>query len=160
MTLNKISTDIFAETNPAFCSLVMLKYCEGYFKETNEGVPFPLMLLPLPIILSEDLTKTFEGTNRRTGFFRWVENNPELLLNLSERIEDSFEFIKPAVEFGFYKRILNLGNRGSVIPLSENINKNKKSNLDKFYKHSGLMGHWFGQIKSVKTIYNCLGIQI
>lgn len=158
--MEKVSIDIFAETNPAFCSIVLLKYCEGYFKEAKEGIPFPLLLLPLPIILSDDLAKTFEGTNSRTGFFHWVENNPELLLNLSERIDESSEFIKPAIEFGFYKRIFILDEKGFIHPQSESIKKITKSNLDIFYKHAERMGQWVGQIKSVKTIYNCLGIQI
>ncbi len=158
--MNKVSIDIFAETNPAFCALVLFKYCEGYYKETNEGIPFPLLLLSLPIILSDDLSKTFEGTNVRTGFFLWIERNPEILLDLTSRIEDSFEFIKPAIEFGLYKNIFQVDNYGFLNPVKKNIRMSKKSQLDYLYKNAERMGSWIGQVNSTKTIYNHLGIQI
>lgn len=158
--MNRVSIDIFAETNPGFCALVLFKYCEGYYKATNKGMPFPLILLPLPIILSNDLSETFENTQARTGFFRWIENNPEILLNLTSRIEDSFEFIKPAIEFGFYRNIFQIDNFGCLNIILENINKNKKSELDYLYNYAERMGGWIGQVDSTKIIYNHLGIHV
>jgi len=105
MKNNRISIDVFAETNPAFCSLIIFSFCKGYYNETKEGVPFPLVLLLLPIILSNDMSKSFEGTNIKTGFFKWIENNPVILLDFSKKVNGSIEFLKPAIEYGFFKKI-------------------------------------------------------
>lgn len=158
--MNKISIDIFAETNPAFCSLIIFNFCKGYFKETNFGVPFPLLILPLPIVLSNDLSKSFDGTNVKTGFFRWIENNPEILLELTTRINESNEFLKPAIEFGVFKKIFTIDSSGLLIPDESGVNKRKKSEFDKLFKTAERFGSWIGQVNSTKTIYNCLGIQL
>lgn len=155
-----ISIDIFAETNPAFCSIILLKFSSGYYSVTSEGVPFPLLIIPLPILLSGDLYKSFEGTNQKTGFYRWLENNNEIVLNLSERIEDSFEYFKPAIEFGFSKNIFSLNENGKINPIVQNIKNKYPSELADQIRYAERMGNWFGQINSVKTIYNCLGLEI
>lgn len=155
-----ISIDIFAETNPAFCSIILFNFLSGYKRETNVGAPFPLLIFPLPILLSGDIRKTFEGTNRITGFYRWLENNNEIILNLSERIEDSFEYLKPAIEFGFSKKLFSLSENGLIGPIEQNIKINYSPVIVVQLKYAARMGSWFGQINSVKTIYNCLGVAI
>lgn len=160
MKMNKTSIDIFAETNPAFCSLIIFNFCKGYFKETKFGVPFPLLILPLPIILSNDLAKSFDGTNVKTGFFRWTENNPEILLDLTTRINESNEFLKPAIEFGVFKKIFKIDSSGLLIPAENGVNNRKKTELDKLFKTADRLGNWIGQVNSAKTIYNHLGLQL
>ena len=81
------SLDIFADTNPAYCSRILMEFCWGYEEEAGSGVPFPLIILPLPIVLSGDHEAMFDGTNKATGLFTWIDRNPELLLDLSERVE-------------------------------------------------------------------------
>lgn len=157
---NNISVDIFAETNPALCSLIIFNFCKGYFIENNSGVPFPLLILPLPIILSKDLAKSFEGTNVRTGFFKWVENNPEILLELPLRINNSNEFLKPAIKFGVYKNIITIDNSGLIIPVENSVKNRKKAELDSLFKSAEKFGKWVGQVNSTKTIYNHLGLQL
>lgn len=158
--MNRISIDIFAETNPAFCSLLIFNFCKGYFNETKSGVPFPLIILPLPVVLSNDLSKSFEGTNVKTGFFKWIENNPEILLDLTSRINDSAEFLKPAIEFGVFKELFGIDSSGLVIPRENSIEKSKNPELDKLFKSAERMGKWIGQVDSTKTIYNHLGLQL
>lgn len=158
--MNKTSIDIFAETNPAFCSLIIFHFCNGYFIETKSGVPFPLLILPLPVVLSDDLSRSFNGTNVKTGFFKWIENNPEILLDLTTRINESSEFLKPAIEFGFFKKLFEIDSSGFLIPVENSIKKSKKAELDNLFKSAERMGKWVGQVDSTKTIYNHLGLQL
>lgn len=160
MTINRPSIDIFAETNPAFCSLIIHHFCRGYYFETKCGVPFPLLILPLPIILSKELEKSFLGTNAKTGFFKWIENNPEIILELTERINGSREFLKPAIEFGIFKKIFQINDSGLLVVIEANLNKNKNVELETLFKHSEKFGKWIGQVNSTKTIFNHLGIQL
>lgn len=160
MKINRISIDVFAETNPAFCSLIIFSFCKGYYNKTKEGVPFPLVILLLPIILSNDLSKSFEGTNVKTGFFRWIENNPVILLEFSDRVNESTEFLKPAIEYGLYKKIYQINELGYLTPIQNSIKNNKKFEFDYLFKYAERLGSWIGQVNSTKTIYNHLGIQI
>ncbi|WP_298511029.1 three component ABC system middle component [uncultured Kordia sp.] len=158
--MNKISIDVFAETNPAFCSLIIFNFCKGYHSEAKLGVPFPLLILPLPLVLSYEIEKTFRGTNIKTGFFRWIENNPEIQLNLTSRINESNEFLKPAIEFAIFKKTLHLDSSGLLIPIEKNVGKNKSLELESLFKSADRLGKWLGQVNSIKTIYNHLGLQL
>lgn len=160
MQMDKVSIDIFAETNPAFCTLIIYKFCQGYYAETNQGVPFPLLILPLPIILSGDLLESFEHTRTNTGFFKWINNNPEIILDISTRINDTSEFLNPAIKFGIYKKIFSIDDLGLLIPNAENVNNKKTPDLEHLFKYSERFGKWIGQVNSIKTIYNHLGIAI
>jgi len=158
--MNRTSIDIFAETNPAFCSLIIFNFCKGYLKEAKCGVSFPLLILPLAIILSNDLAKSFDGTNVRTGFFRWVENNPEIIIDLTIRINEYNELLKPAIEFGVFKRIFQINSSGGLIPVDNSVKKCNKTELENLFKRSYRFGNWIGQVSSTKTIYNHLGLQL
>ncbi|PUZ25498.1 hypothetical protein DCC81_14535 [Chitinophaga parva] len=155
------SIDVFSETNPAFCSLVLLSFCEGYELAAETTVPFPLLILPIPIILSGDLLKTFDGTNVKTGFFSWIKNNPVILIKMTERIEDSQDFIKPAIEFAVSKSVIGFTPYGEVKTHRENVlNYSNANGASQYFKLANRLGHWLGEIKSVKTIYNHLGIHV
>ena len=157
--MNNKSIDIFAETNPALCSIILFHFCNGYEKTNKLGTPFPLIIIALPIVLSNDLSLSFDSTNIRTGFFTWVERTPSITLNISDRINDSNEFIKPAIEYGLFKNIFKLNEFGNLRPIEKSI-KNKKYDFEYLFKNAEKLGGWMGEINSVKTIYNHLGIQI
>jgi hypothetical protein len=157
--MNKKSIDVFAETNPALCSLIIFHFCNGYEKRNKPGVPFPLVITILPIILSNDLSSSFDNTSVRTGFFGWIEKTPSIILNISDRINDSNEFIKPAIEYGLFKNIFAINEEGNLNSVQKSI-KNKKYNFDHLFKCSERLGGWMGEVNSVKTIYNHLAIQI
>lgn len=154
------SIDVFAETNPAFCSIVVYNFCLGYSKLNKDGVPFPLVILLLPIILSNDLLPSFDGTNVNTGFFRWIENNPEVLLELSKRINESNEIFLPSINYGLSKRIFQISNEGLLIPIEKSIRSTSKYELKYIFRNAERLGNWFGQVNSTKTIYNHLGLKI
>jgi len=158
--MNK-SVDVFAATNPAFLCLVLFSFTEGYNEEANEGLPFALAVLPIPVIVSGDLDNTFNGTNIRTGFYAWVKQNPVVVVNLNERINDSLEYIQSAISFGVAKKIIRFDEKGKLWAITQNTgNLQGSPTLGRFFKNSKRMGNWIGQIKSTKTIFNHLGLEV
>lgn len=158
--MNK-SIDVFAATNPAFLSLVLLSFIEGYNEEAEEGLPFALAILPIPIILSGDLDTTFDGTNIRTGFYSWVKQNPGIVVNLNSRINESIEYIQPAISYGVARKTIKIDNKGRLWGLQQNTaNFYTSATLGKFFKNSKRLGNWIGQIKSTKTVFNHLGLEV
>lgn len=158
------SLDVFAETNPAFCSLVLFKFCEGYSSEAAEGVDFPLILLPLPIVLSGNLEESFKHTRMDTGFFAWIDRNPGILIDLSERIQGTIEVTRKALEFGISRSVLQIDNTGRIKPDTNGLAQKKlpasTSKVGRAYVNSLRFGQWLGQINSASTIYNHLGLEI
>jgi hypothetical protein len=155
------SIDIFAETNPAFYSLVLLSFLKGYYEESDEAISFPLLILPIPIVMSGDLDFTFLKTSKRTGFFSWVEKNPKIKFKLTERMEESSSFVKSAIQYGFYKGVFTLLGNGNVIPNLDAVKKYEANKItSNSYKKAEKLGAWLGEIKSEKTIYNHLDLQL
>ncbi len=158
------SLDIFAETNPAFCSIVLFNFCKGYKSEASDGVDFPLILLPLPIVLSGDLESSFVNTRVDTGFFSWIDRNPTILLSLADRIQDTLTITRNAVEFGVSKSILRVADTGKIKSDDNGLSKKKfplsSSKMGRAYINSLRFGQWLGQINSATTIYNHLGLEI
>lgn len=115
--------DFFADTNPAFCSIVMFQFCQGYNQESKEHIDFPLILFPIPIILSGELEKTFNNTQINTGFFTWVSRNPELLINLSSRIEGTLSLTRQALEYGVTYCILDITSEGKIYATENGLRK-------------------------------------
>ena len=158
--MNK-SIDIFAATNPAFLSLMLLAYIEGYVEEAGSGLPFSLAIFPIPVVLSGDLNSTFDGTNIKTGFYSWVKQNPQISLNLNARINDSIDYIKPAISYGVAKKIIGFDDAGNLVGISQNAGNFYGSvPLGRYFKNSKRLGNWISQIKSTKTIFNHLGLEI
>jgi hypothetical protein len=106
------SLDTFANTNPAFCALVLRAFVEGFLQGDGEGVPLPHVVLPLPIVLSADLAATFAGTNATTGLLTWVGRHPHVTLELRERVTTSACFSREALLFGVTRRVLGVNDRG------------------------------------------------
>lgn len=90
--------DLYATTNPALGSAVLWSFLRGA-ADAEEMLEFPLLFLPLPILLSS-LRDTFEGTNRRTGFYAWLERHPDITVGLAERVVRMQPITQRAVLFG------------------------------------------------------------
>ena len=159
-----VATDILADTNPAYCSVIIFQFCQGYMQESSEHVDFPLVLLPIPLVLSGELEKSFKNTRIDTGFFTWVDRNPDILIGLAERVQGTLVLTKRAVEFGVAHLIFEITVLGKICPtekgLRKKINPSPSSKVGRVCKNALRMGQWFGQIRSTSTIYNHLGLEI
>lgn len=155
------SYDIFAETNPAFCAVTLFKFCDGYEKESGNAVDYPLIFLALPIILSSELNNNFQNTQVNTGLYRWVERTPELLIGLSELVQETVDYTKSAIQFGVAKKVLGVNGQGQFFAITEGISI-KPSELTPYTKmafnNSFRFGQWLGQVDSTVTIFNFLGL--
>lgn len=155
------SIDIFSQTNPGFCALILFTFVKAYEEEAQTKLTFPLLLIPIPLVLSNDLSDSFRSTNKRTGFFNWIERNPNIRFKLKSRLEDSIGYIKPAIEYGFYKGILMISDDGKIYIDRKAVDSYNTNSLTKsFYRKAELLGLWMGQIDSPKTIFNLLGISL
>jgi len=156
------SIDILASTNPAFCSLLLYSFTEGYMHETNSGCPASLLLFPIPMILSNSIKETMNGTNIRTGLFSWINNNPSVTISLIDKINDSYEYFNDAYKYAILKGILvpNGNSALTINPINVNTSYNNDKYLKNYFSLSKRLGQWFGQVGSTETIFNFLRITI
>ena len=159
--MSVMSIDIFATTNPAFCSLVLRAFSEGYTQRDPQGVPRPLILSPLPLVLSNDIAQTLQSTNSATGLLPWIARNPEVTVGMAERLAKTAAFGRDALLFGLKYRILNVTPDGRVVPDSRGLARKSKfpasADPGRAINLANRLGIWAAEVRSPQTIFVSLG---
>ena len=70
--------------NPAFCGLVLNRAFQGYEEQNDQGMPFSLSLLVLPLCLHEE-TRNVIAANSRAKLLKTVEGNQQLMVGFAAR---------------------------------------------------------------------------
>lgn len=156
-----ISLDVYARTNPAFCSLVLHSFVRGYVACDQDGVAYPLMFLPLPIVLSDSRSNSFTGTNKTTGFWEWVSRNPQLTVGFTEAIERTAQYTREALLFGVKYRFLEVTEAGRFIVDDQALRKRAKfpasDDRGRALSLAERLGQWMGPIGSTESVFFALG---
>ncbi|MDH1692591.1 three component ABC system middle component [Pseudomonas sp. GD03766] len=160
----KIAHDLYAETNPAFCAYLLATFAEAYGKERGSNPDMVLCFTALPIALSGDLDQTFHGTNRLTGLLEWVQRNPIIQIDLSERINASAEIVSEAIQYGCFSKLVQLDSAGKVLMGAKRTNKSAILRLSAMninaFKRARLLGHWMAMSGSTRTTLNMMGLTV
>lgn len=155
------SIDTYAATNPAFCSILLYSFVEGYGSTNSSGLPFPLILLPVPIVLTNGIANTFKGTNARTGLLSWIARNPEVTVGMRDRLHSTSEFSKQALLFGCRYGVFSFAETGRISLQPDSLAK-KIPSVGSGYVVDALklakrLGAWIGEAGTAETILIALG---
>lgn len=110
-----IGTDTFAMSNPALTSILLWQFVLSYQKKCGSGAPLSLVHIVLPIVMSRRIMGTFKGTNVTTGFLTWISRNPELMLQLPDRIDSARDLTADAIRFGVAYGLLTVSIDGTLV---------------------------------------------
>jgi hypothetical protein len=157
-----VSIDTYAATNPAFCSVILYSFLEGFSTTNSTGIPFPLMLLPIPIVLTREIADSFEGTNVRTGLLTWATRSPEITIGLRERIQNTSDFSKQGLLFGSRFGLFSISDIGRVFLkpdcLKKNLPTTGRTYITEAIKLARRLGVWVGEAGSTETVFIALGV--
>lgn len=158
------SPDVFAHANPAFGALVLHYFVQGYATVDAQGAEYALLFLPLPVVLSADYRKTFDRTNKRTGFASWIQNNVKELLGLPEVIATTSEYTRIAIRFGCSFHLLEFTRNGRVLGSKKGLRRKPeypaREEIGACLTRAERLGIWCGQVGSASVVYNQLRISI
>jgi hypothetical protein len=159
-----IQSDYYSDVNPALCSLILCNFASKYQKASNIGPSYPLMVVPIPLVLSGELDNFFAHKQERSDFFALLNQHPEVRVSLCDRIRNSLEITQNALAFSFQNEVLSFDSESKnfiVTKQAQQIISNKFNPIiTKYIKKSALLGGWLGRINSDSTIYTHLGIHI
>lgn len=160
----KVSHDVYAETNPAFCTYVLGAFVSAYLSVNKGGPEIPLAYLSLPLTLSGDLAATFNGTNKNTGLLEWVGRNPNIQVSLGSRTNASMSIVTEALRFACFTGVIAIGDDARILL---GRNKLKKSAVDKLsheplkaIKHAERLGFWFAKAGSTRSVFDLVGLTL
>lgn len=159
-----IPNDVYPDINPAFCSLVLTQFVASYHECSNDFPTYPLLLLPIPLILSNELDSLFLKQRKSSDFFVQLEKHPEVKVFLNQRIKDTLEITQHALAFSLQFDVLEYLDNSKKFRTTENstllFEKSIPSIVNTYIKKTALLGSWLGKINSDSTIYTYLGVQI
>lgn len=160
----KISHDIYAEMNPAFCALLLETFVDAYIRTVNRSPDLPLVYVALPLLLSDDCILLFEGTNKTTGLREWLKRSPNYDLDIHIRLNGSLNIVTEALQFGCFSGYLELTEKAQ---LSLGFNSFKKSKIRKIdsdllrvVKCAERLGCWFAEAGSTKAVFDIMGLTV
>lgn len=157
-----VALDTFASTNPAFCALVLRAFTESFQKVDAAGSPIPLLVLPLPLVLSEDTVGFFDGTNTKTGLLTWIGRHPQITIDLPERIVATAKFAREALLFGVTRQVLDVTPQGCIVTADRGLVKRAKfaatDDRQRAFTLAMRLGGWCASVGSIETVYTSLGL--
>ncbi len=113
--MRRIGTDTFAMSNPALVSILLWQFVLSYQKKSGSGTPLSLVYIVLPIVMSRQIIGSFKGTNVTTGFLTWISRNPQLMLQLPDRIDGARDLTADAVRFAVAYGLLTVSPAGTLV---------------------------------------------
>ena len=147
--------------NPPFCALIIYNTIFVYQKEMQSGLTFPLAYLILPIILPKS---TREKINSRTNMVSWLQKNPDVLVNFSNRARSLINFTNEGLEFLLLQRICSINN--GKISIEKIISKSKTKEYTNYdeeisdcLKKAVYIGRWFSKMRSPENIFAAWGVK-
>lgn len=157
-----IAHDLFAETNPAFCTFGLVSFCQKYSSAAGKPPSLALAYLALPIALSDDLHGTFERTTTTTGMLSWLNRYPDIRVDLGERLDASKDIVSGAIRFGLSTRALVLETDGSLSRGTGRFPQTSVARLPqnpkRVLKRAERLGTWMGKAGSAATIFSAFGV--
>lgn len=159
-----VAHDIFAETNPGFCTYVLVSFVTTFVTVNDNGPELPITYLALPIALSGDLRTSFDGTNKNTGLLEWLERSPQVQIGLAERVNNSLSIVTEAIRFGCFSHVLVVA-EGARLRLGERRLKKSvvaalSEGVSQSLKRAERLGHWFATAGTTKTAFDMMGLTV
>ncbi|MBB6400980.1 hypothetical protein HNP92_000265 [Methanococcus maripaludis] len=153
-----VDMDIISMLNPAFCGIVIYKFLEGHAKIRETGLEYPLIYFILPLIFSDKIRPTIKGRSD-TLLSKWLSENPEVIVELSEEIIPSMQYTKEALIYAYNQGIISINTNGNFI-LGNKIKIKGLTEEKELLKKASLLGNLFANSGDVKTIYQSFGVRV
>lgn len=159
-----IAHDIYAETNPAYCAVLLTHFVSEYCSRSSTPPELALCYAALPLALSGDLASTFAGTDRRTGLLEWLHRSPFIQIRLADRVNGSLLIVTEAIRYACFSRLLTVNAEGRIVlgaaPLRKGITKQLGEETQNVFKNIDRLGCWFALAGTTRTVFDMMGLEL
>ena len=146
--------------NPAFCGLLLLRSMQGYEEEDENGLPFSLSFLVLPLCLHKD-TRDILGANSRRYLLKTVNENPKLLVDFPLRAKGLVPYTLEALGLSMYLGSFKVTDSGRFKMEKRGVKSSYSGTVESVQcqRVAKNIGKKFAQINDRITIYTTFGIK-
>lgn len=147
--------------NPAFLGALLWACAAGHAEEGNEGLPYPLAFVALPIVLHR-ATRAALPRDTRTSLPAWLVAHPRALVGFAERAGALVPATKGALLFaagnGLFA-VTDEGIRAAPRPRSmTSFERGATEEVRECLKKARLVGRWFARAGSAATVMTLWGV--
>lgn len=152
--------DVANLLNPAYCTILLKKMCDGFQSKPADGMPFALAFVGLPLVLHRTSAELLP-TTARTKLPIWLYQNPELLFDFGARAAQLAPYIRQAISYGLLHHAIRLTERGAIVALPIKALKGweEAPSPRTAVKHATLVGKLFATVNDVATIFAMFGVR-
>lgn len=149
--------------NPAFCCTILTAAIYEYANIREEGVPFPLVFMFLPIVLHKP-TRDRLPLNIRTSMAAWFQENSDARVLFYERLVSLKPHTKEALQFGMLFDWIAprdggfLGTTLSKLDVNRSIRK-LADEARECVMRARFLGKWFSTAGATHTVMTFWGIR-
>jgi hypothetical protein len=149
--------------NPLFCGLCLHFACSGYKDMTDDGLPFALAFVVLPLTLHANTRRRLPKSTR-TSVAAWLEDNPEALLGFSKRCRAMVPYTREAILVGLSLDLFHVSrgclepNKNAAVRRSQLKKKLSKETQECFSK-SGFIGGWISTTRGAQPAMTMFGLR-
>jgi hypothetical protein len=147
--------------NPAFCSILLRGAIYAFQNERDEGMPYALSFLVLPLVLHKPTRDALPRTTS-TRMHVWLQNKPEIRIGLVDRIKQLTPITKEALIFSMRSNLIIVDGSGNLTLVNKRFKAIPWSNDTEptiCYGKSQFVGRWFAQAGDTSTILTMWGIR-
>jgi hypothetical protein len=143
--------------NPALVATILASAADGYSKESEQALPWPLSFVITPLVLHRG-TRQALPSSTRTHLATWTSRNPLVRAGFPLRAQGLVEAVREGVRFGLKYELLSLeGDR-----MRGRIRRPKgfqmPDELGEILRKASFAGRWLAKIDSVATVFAVLGV--
>ncbi len=149
--------------NPAFCCATLSVAMRNYTTVKNEGVPFSLVFMFLPIVLHKP-TRENLPPNTRTSMAAWLQENPGARVLFYERLISLKPHTREAIRFGMLLDWIIVRNGGLLETTLSNteITRTTRTLSDEAREcvmRARFVGKWFAEAGETHTAMAFWGVR-
>jgi hypothetical protein len=108
--------------NPAFCGVLLLRALQGFEEEDNEGMPFSLTPLVLPLCLHKD-SRQLITKHSRSYFIKTVAKYPQILVGFADRARTLLPYTFEGLGIAMQHQALTVSDEGRVLIVPKGVRK-------------------------------------
>jgi hypothetical protein len=152
--------------NPAFLAILLHQAILSFERKDSQGMSYPLLMLVVPIIFYAPIRNRLPK-DENSDMSQWVKDNPEVVLNFPNRVNQLIPYSKEAIIFAMQQDIIKISSEGNFLAQKKQlyIDKNLQWNFSpnsrtyQMKTKAQFLGKWFAMSGSTEAIYRTLGIK-
>lgn len=148
---------VAAMLNPALISALLAAASEGYRKESDHALPWPLSFIVAPLVLHRGTRQELPASTR-THLATWTSRNPVLRAGFPLRAQGLVEPVREALRFGIGHGVLTVVADGLQGRTRRPRGFQTPDELADILRKAGFVGRWLAKIDSTATVFAVLGV--